>query len=186
MTVPTPPKTRGPTRRRVPKPMSPACQQVLIALRRIIRATDLHSKQLSKESGLTITQALLLQSIHELGEVTTRQLSRHVNLSQGTVTTVLDRLERRGLIERYRSAVDRRIVHERLTRQGAAVLRRMPPLLHERFTDAFSSLTARQQQRIVGTLERVAAMMGAEDLDAAPLLDVRSPVDVNPTAQGVG
>ena len=146
-------------------------ERVLIALRRIIRATDLHSKQLAREVGLTTPQVVVLQAISDLGEVTTGLLSRRVSLSQGTVTTILDRLEDRGLVERYRSLADRRIVHSRLTRRGRAVLRRAPPLLHERFTEAFRRLSPARQQRILATLGEVAEMMGAAELDAAPMLD---------------
>ncbi len=146
-------------------------QAVLTALRRIIRATDLHSKRLARDVGLTTPQIVVLRAVRDLGEVTTGKLSRHVSLSQGTVTTILDRLENRGLVERYRSASDRRVVHSRLTRQGRTLLRKTPPLLHEKFIEVFGGLSAARQQRIVKTLDEVAAMMGAADLDAAPLLD---------------
>lgn len=148
-----------------------ASQEVLSALRRIIRATDLHSKRLAREVGLTTPQTVVLGAVRDLGEVTSGQLARHVHLSQGTVTTILDRLESRGLIERYRSASDRRVVHSRLTRQGRAVLRKAPPLLHERFIEAFAGLPAARQQHLIESLDEVAAMMGAAGLDAAPLLD---------------
>lgn len=153
-----------------------ATQTVLSALRRIIRATDLHSRQLARDTGLTTPQVVVLQAVRDLGEVTTGQLSRRVSLSQATVTTILDRLESRGLVERYRSDADRRIVHSRLTRQGRATLRKAPPLLHERFTEAFRQLSPARQNRILATLDEVAAMMGATEIDAAPLLDSGSPV----------
>jgi DNA-binding MarR family transcriptional regulator len=153
-----------------------SAQAVLSALRRIIRATDLHSKQLARDTGLTTPQVVVLQAVRDLGEVTTGQLSRRVSLSQATVTTILDRLESRGLVERYRSNADRRIVHGRLTRQGRAILRKAPPLLHERFTEAFQQLSTARQSRILTTLDEVAVMMGAAELDAAPLLDSGSPV----------
>ena len=156
-------------------------QEVLVALRRIIRATDLHSKHLSREFGLTTPQVYVLQAIRDLGEVTTGAISRCVNLSQATVTTILDRLEGRGLIERYRSLADRRVVHARLTQQGRRILRKAPPLLQERFVAAFASLKPSDQERIVETLEAVAEMMGAGELDAAPLLAVGSPVDDDDT-----
>jgi DNA-binding MarR family transcriptional regulator len=163
-------------RRQAPRGEEPS-RAVLTALRRIIRATDLHSKQLSRDVGLTTPQVVVLQAVSDLGEVTSGQLSRRVSLSQGTVTTILDRLESRGLVERYRSAADRRIVHSRLTRRGRAVLRRAPPLLHERFTEAFRRLSPERQSRILTTLDEVAAMMGAAELDAAPLLDSQTPAD---------
>ena len=146
-----------------------------MALRRIIRATDLHSKKLSMTFGLTAPQLYVVEAVRELGEVTTGRLSGHVSLSQGTVTTILDRLENRGLIERYRSLSDRRVVHARLTTAGRKILLKAPPLLQQRFVAAFASLAPADRDRIVATLNEVAAMMGASDLDAAPLLTVSAP-----------
>ncbi len=149
-------------------------EDLLVALRQIIRATDLHSKRVLRESGLTVPQIVVLKSVRDLGEVTTREICRHVSLSQATVTLILDRLEERALVERYRSAKDRRIVHTRLTRQGRLALRKAPALLHERFLREFADLSDRRQREIVKALQKVADMMGASGLDAAPLLEVGS------------
>ena len=165
---------RRPGKQPPPMAVEDRCHEVLVALRRIIRATDLHSKQLFKQSGLTTPQIVVLQSVRDLGEVTTGQISERVNLSQATVTSILDRLEGRALVERYRSVTDRRVVHTRLTREGRAILRKAPSLLHDRFVDEFSALSRSRQARIIDVLEEIAEMMGAEHLDAAPLLDVVS------------
>lgn len=156
---------------------------MLAALRRIIRATDLHSKSLFKTSGLTIPQVVVLQSIRYLGEVTTGQISARVSLSQATVTSILDRLENHRLIERYRSRSDRRVVHARLTKQGEMALRKAPPLLHERFIEKFSALSHSKQEQFIRTLKEVADMMGAGHLDAAPLLDIAAPESVDKAAE---
>lgn len=153
-------------------PATDPFEEVLVALRRIIHATDLHSKRVSREIGLTIPQIVVLKSVRDLGEVTTNVIARHVSLSQPTVTHILDRLEERGFIERYRSARDRRVVHTRLTRQGQSALRKAPGLLHERFLREFATLSDRRQKEIIRVLKSVAGMMGASTLDAAPLLDI--------------
>jgi DNA-binding MarR family transcriptional regulator len=70
---------------------------VLVALRQIIRATDLHSKHVMKVCGLTVPQLVVLLAIEELGAVTVREISRHVSLSQATVTTILNRLKNAAL-----------------------------------------------------------------------------------------
>ena len=153
-------------------------QRALIALRRIIRATDLHSKRVRRESGLTVPQVVLLQAIRVLGEVSGRQLAEEVSLSQATVSTILDRLEGRGYVRRYRNPHDRRVVHVKLTPLGQKTLERAPPLLHVRFIEALERLPARERKAILDSLERVAEMMGADSVDAAPLLDVQaSPAD---------
>lgn len=136
---------------------------VLRLLRRINHATDLHSKHLIKATGLTTPQLIVLKSIHELGEVTAGAVAEHVSLSQGTVSMVLDRLESHALIERYRSARDRRIVHARLTPAGLQVVARAPSLLREKFIERFGSLTGDQQLQMLHTLRQIADMMDAED-----------------------
>lgn len=169
--------SKAPSRQRLEK--GDPCHDVLVALRRIIRAIDLQSKRVAKVSGLTTPQVLILQSIQELGEVTTGRISDQVNLSQATVTTILDRLEQRGLIERYRSQVDRRIVHTRLTVAGKGALQKAPTLLHAHFIDSFLDQSQNDQERILGTLNEVADMLGGSDLDAAPILLVEPATTAN-------
>ncbi|MEJ2130193.1 MAG: MarR family transcriptional regulator [Gammaproteobacteria bacterium] len=146
--------------------------EVLIALRRIIRATDLYSKSLSKTVGLTSPQLLVLDAVHALGDVPIGQLARHISLSQATVTTILDRLEARGLLYRERSQLDKRQVHVKLTEKGGEVLAEAPTLLQQSFIDRFDALEDWEQSMIKAALQRIAGMMDAEELDASPVLDV--------------
>lgn len=144
--------------------------RVLVSIRQIIRAVDIHSKRLARDTGLSAPQLVILRGIDELGEVTTRVLSLHVSLSQPTVTTILDRLESKGLVERYRSQKDRRVVHTKLTRDGKKTLRSAPPLLQEAFTDAFDALPQKRRERIVTAVSDLAQMMRADGIDASPVL----------------
>lgn len=147
-------------------------EQVLTSLRRVIRATDLHSKHLAKTSGLTAPQILLLQAIRKLEGAPIGQLANEVSLSQATVTSILDRLERKGFIERARSTVDRRKVHVHLTEVGTEILRDAPTPLQEQFARQFNDLQEWEQTMIISSLQRVAYMMDAEHIDASPVLDV--------------
>ncbi|UTW00502.1 MarR family transcriptional regulator [Marinomonas rhizomae] len=148
---------------------------VLVHLRRIIRATDLQSKRVVKACGLTIPQIMVLRSIEALGDVTVRKISDSVSLSQATVTTILNRLEDRKYVERVRGQKDKRVVNARLTQIGVETLKTTPPLLHEKFIAEFDSLEGWEQTQVLASLQRIAMMMDAENLDAAPLLDINSP-----------
>ena len=156
--------------------MSETCywNDVLVSLRRIIRATDLHSKRMIRECGLTTPQVMVLKAIEELGDVTVRRISNHVSLSQATVTTILNRLEQRNYIERVRSVSDRRIVNARLTVSGSTVLAQAPRLLHDKFVENFDALESWEKTQLLASLQRVASMMDAESIDAAPLLDIET------------
>ena len=147
-------------------------EQVLIALRRVIRATDLHSKYLAKTTGLTAPQILLLQTIREKTEISIGEIANEISLSQATVTTILDRLEKRDLVYRERSTQDKRKVNVYLTEHGLEVLKQAPMPLQEQFTRQFSDLHGWEQTMIVSSLQRVAHMMDAQHIDAAPVLDV--------------
>lgn len=147
---------------------------VLVALRRVIRATDLHSKHLAKTTGLTTPQILLLQAIRARNDVTIGELANEVSLSQATVTTILDRLEKRELVYRERSTKDKRKVHAHLTEAGVNILKDAPVPLQEHFTDQFINLEQWEQTMIIAALQRVAHMMDAQRIDAAPVLDIGS------------
>jgi DNA-binding MarR family transcriptional regulator len=149
-------------------------EQVLISLRRVIRATDLHSKQLVKTTGLTTPQLLLLQAIRDNANVTIGELAKHISLSQATVTTILDRLEKRELVNRVRSTTDKRKVHACLTDKATEVLDVAPAPLQENFAEQFNDLETWEQTMIISSLQRIAQMMDAQDIDASPVLDVGS------------
>jgi len=146
--------------------------EVLVALRRVIRATDLHSKRLSKSAGLTAPQLLIMRTIRDLGQVTIGTIADKVSLSQATVTTILDRLELRKLVYRVRSTQDKRKVHAHLTEAGGEILARAPNPLQEDFIKKYQALAEWEQTMILASLQRVANMMDADHIDASPVLDV--------------
>ncbi|MEE4360481.1 MAG: MarR family transcriptional regulator [Pseudomonadales bacterium] len=160
--------------------MAERYEDMLIALRRIMRATDIYSRQLSKHSGLTTPQLLILQAIRDCGDVTIGTIARQVSLSQATVTTILDRLESRGMTYRERSTEDKRKVHAHLTEAGEKALREAPTPLQQSFVERFGGLAEWEQSMITSALQRVADMMDAGDIDASPLLHlgyIEHPVD---------
>ncbi len=148
--------------------------QALTAIRRLIRATDLHSRKITRMAGLTSSQLILLKRVLEVTDATISELAASISLSQATVTTILDRLEQSGLVRRERSEQDRRKVFVQLTAEGRAVLQRAPEPLQETFIRQFSALKDWERSMILSSLQRVAEMMDAQDIDASPMLDVGS------------
>lgn len=149
-------------------------EEVLVAIRQIIRAIDLHSKQLSKHAGLTGPQLILMRSIDSLGQVTIRELSKHTNMSQATATTILDRLERNGYVTRVRSESDKRKVHAYLTDEGRSILAKAPQPLQDNFVERFQKLDDWEQTLLLSSVQRLSAMMNAEKIDVAPMLEIGS------------
>ncbi|MCP3429224.1 MarR family winged helix-turn-helix transcriptional regulator [Opacimonas viscosa] len=147
-------------------------EELLVALRKVIRAIDMRSKQLSREVGLTGPQLIVLQEVGKRPGVMVKQIAESINLSPATVTSILDRMEARTLISRIRSTEDKRRVGVFLTESGQEALDKAPLPLQEHFVNRFSALEEWEKSQMVATMQRIATMMDAEKLDAAPLLEV--------------
>lgn len=144
--------------------------EIVIALRRIMRAIDLQSQKLVRESGLTVPQLLVMQAIEREHSPSTSALARHIVVSQATVTRIIDRLERAGLVRREKSSKDKRVVNVCLTDEGRSKLETAPAPLQAEFLREYRKLADWEQQMLKSSLLRIAAMMDAEDLDAAAVL----------------
>jgi DNA-binding MarR family transcriptional regulator len=145
-------------------------EAMLVAMRRVIRAIDLHSRSLVQSHGLTGPQSLILRAVINAGGLTPGELARQLSLSQATVTDIVKRLEARGLLTRTRDLADRRRVIVTATAQGRELQASAPPLLQETFVRRFEGLRDWEQNLLVASMQRIAELMDAEGLDAAPVL----------------
>lgn len=154
------------------KGMDDQAEIALVALRRILKATEANVKALASQSGLTASQLLVLQVLKSRGETLTGELARAVDLKQATISILLDKLQEMGLIERRRGESDRRRVWVRITDEGNGVLHGAPDLLQETFRTRFRHLADWEQASLVAALLRVVSLLDAERIDASPVLDV--------------
>lgn len=147
-------------------------EELLVSLRQVIRAIDLYSKKLSKETGLTSPQLLVIQAISAHEGVMVKDIASSINLSSATITSILDRLEKRELVLRQRSTTDKRKVELWLTDAGIEILKDAPKPLQQHFIDRFEAMEEWEQSQMLSTMQRIVSMMDAEELDASPVLEV--------------
>jgi len=76
--------------------------------------------------GITAAQFKVLIIMAQFGVDTPAELCRHLSLDSGSMTRMLDRLEQKGLLDRKRSALDRRQVQLVLTDDGQRLADRLP------------------------------------------------------------
>jgi DNA-binding MarR family transcriptional regulator len=152
-------------------------EELLVALRRIIRAIDMRSRQLNKQVGMTGPQLLILHKVGKQSGVMVREIAEDINLSSATVTSILDRMEDNNLVRRIRRTQDKRKVGVFLTEAGEKAFETAPMPFQEHFTNRFNSLEKWEQSQMVATLQRIASMMDALDVDAAPMLELGSILD---------
>lgn len=144
----------------------------IAALRRILRVTEINSRKLARQSDLTASQLLLLQYVRQQERALPTAIARAIELKQATVTVLLNQLESNNLVTRQRDTEDRRRVWVQLTDAGSAALDASPDLLQSRFEQRFGQLDDWEQSMLIAALERIATLLDAEDVEAAPVLDV--------------
>ncbi len=152
--------------------MTGRSEEALIALRQIQRRTELASKKLAGQVGLTPSQLLVMQILAERGEISAGEVSKLTQLKHATITSLVDKLVARGLMARRRCEEDRRRVWLTLMPEGQNAITSAPDLLQETFQTRFETLPDWHQSMLVSSLERIAALLDAEQLDAAPILDI--------------
>ncbi len=103
---------------------------------------------LQREFGLTESQLGVLEALHHLGPLTQGQLCHKILRSGSNVTTVVDNLERQGLVRRERGAADRRIQNVHLTQKGSSLIAQAFPVHVARVTRLLGSLTPLEQTEL--------------------------------------
>ena len=150
--------------------MSKRSEDALIALRRIQRVTELASKRLARTAGLNPSQLSVLRILTEYPEVSAGYLAQATQLKHATITSLIDKLEARGLISRRRCDEDKRRVWLRLLPAGkdAALAAKLRTRCTKHFQSASTPCPTGSKSMLIASLEHVTSLLDAENLEAAP------------------
>lgn len=126
------------------------------------------TKGMASQFGLTGPQLTVIKLLESFGDISLSSLSERIRAQNSTVTGIIDRMEREGLVRRERSTSDRRVVYIRLSEKGARLARQIEVEPMEIFRGALSSLTrddVRELLRILTKMQkRVRARVSAQGL----------------------
>lgn len=125
---------------------------LLAVLDAITLAEPIQAK-LWQVSRITMTQLSVLRQLRN-GPQTVGRLGAEVGLSPASVTRLVDRLERRGLVARSRDADDRRRVDVRLTAYGERVLGESKVFKGSDVHLAVEAMSSEDRRRMTRGLER--------------------------------
>jgi DNA-binding MarR family transcriptional regulator len=159
------------------KTQTSVTDNVLISLRRIIQAIDLHSRQLVRQHGITTPQLIVLRQIYGKDAITVSEVAKQISLKQTTVTDILNRLERKGFVTRHKDTGDRRRVLVKATDVGKKLLAGAPSPLQEIFLEKFENLEDWQQNMILSSLQLLGTLMTDDEISAAPILSTGALTD---------
>ncbi len=150
--------------------MSVRAKEALVALRQIQRRIEIDARHLARETGLAPSQLRVLQILDEAESVTIGDIARSIGLTNATTTSLVDKMEARGLVKRTRCDTDRRKVWLELLPAGTQALQDTPHDLQKMFESRYASLETWEQAMLVAALEKLSFLLDAETLDVAPIL----------------
>ena len=115
------------------------------------------TKGLASQFGLTAPQLTVIKLLETFDNLSLSSLSERIRAQNSTVTGIIDRMEREGLVRRERSTVDRRVIHIRLSDKGQKLARQIQVEPMEIFREALAALTQadlRDLLRIMNKLQK--------------------------------
>lgn len=121
-------------------------------------AARLSSRRLSgKLAGYNVTppQWGVLVALWEQDGLSLSELAKRSFFDGPTMTGIVDRLEKAGLVERRRDSSDRRVISVYLTDEGKRLQAQLPTLSDEANRDATAGLSDDEVRRFVGTLRTI-------------------------------
>jgi len=119
------------------------------------------SRRLAKEQcqkhGISATQLSVLKLLEEIGDLSLSQVSKHLAANNSTVTGIVDRMEEAKLVIRERSSTDRRVWMLKMTSRGRSIAAKLDVGPWNLLRSALDSMPAAEIDRLIDTLEKIAA-----------------------------
>ncbi len=145
---------------------------IMISIRKIVRAINLESKRIEKDYGLSIPQLLTLKYLEEEVEYksTMKEIKEHLSLNASTVSGIIARLESKGLIARLPNPNDKRSTPIILTSNGNKLIKKTDESLHERVMRKSNSLKDEEYQQIIDSFKTIIQVFDIDDIDASPII----------------
>ncbi len=159
------PRPKGQNPVSPPPPITPDLKsevdQVLEAVIYLYTESRRLTKELARRADLTGPQLTVVKILEQIGDLSLSELSERIRAQNSTVTGIIDRMEREGLVARERSKEDRRVVYIKLTAKGRQIAREIPIEPMEMLRSALETLTAQEMRDLFRIMTKVAKRVRA-------------------------
>ncbi|HEX4337930.1 MAG TPA: MarR family transcriptional regulator [Polyangiaceae bacterium] len=138
-----------------PKPAEPDLDLIIESMIFLYSESRRVTRAVAEQYGLTGSQLLVLKMLEPRGQLSLSELSSRIRAKNSTVTGIIDRMERDGLVVRRRSGEDRRVVHIELTTKGKKLANDAeadPKQLYRALLEELSPRDAGELERIMTKL----------------------------------
>jgi DNA-binding MarR family transcriptional regulator len=148
-----------------------AISEIMQSLRRIFKAIQDYSHEVSDKFGITGPQLWALKTISQNESLSLSDLSERMYLHPSTITGVIDRLERKGYVTRSRDKVDRRVIYVQLSAEGKRLAKRAPNPAQGKMIYGLKNLKKRELNLIYDSVQKLVKIMEVENVKVTFFFD---------------
>lgn len=105
--------------------------------------------------GVNLSEFTVLEALYHKGQLTVQQICSKVLIASGSMTYVIDKLEKKGMLERKACPEDRRVVHVMLTEEGKAFMEKVFPQHQRLIEHIFGDVSEKEKEVLIDLLKRV-------------------------------
>ncbi len=148
-----------------------AISEIMQSLRRIFKAIQDYSHEVSNNFGITGPQLWALKTISQNGRLSLSDLSERMYLHRSTITGVIDRLEKKGYVTRNRDKADRRVIYVQLTAEGKRLAKRAPNPAQGKMIYGLNNLKKGELNLVYDSVQKLVKITEAQNVKVTFFFD---------------
>jgi DNA-binding MarR family transcriptional regulator len=144
-------------------------KDIVGSIRRLVRAVYLDSQKISKQFGLTGPQSGVLRNLVHYGPTSSADLSRKLYVTPSNITGIIDRLGKKGLVERIKKEGDRRVALITLTPAGEKLSKLVPDPIEKKFIAELADLEPEHVKILAMAMQQILNLIDTQGIEEIPL-----------------
>ncbi|AKP46642.1 MarR family winged helix-turn-helix transcriptional regulator [Bacillus smithii] len=129
--------------------------KLFVVLSRAYKVVNEETNEWIYQNGLNPTEFGVLELLHHKGPQPLQQIGSKILLASGSITYVVDKLEKKGLVERVACPTDRRVTYAAITEKGRAVIEEIFPKHAENIHSLMSVLDDEEKETAIRLLKKI-------------------------------
>ncbi|MFS0749181.1 MarR family winged helix-turn-helix transcriptional regulator [Oceanobacillus sp. 1P07AA] len=129
--------------------------KAFVVIMKASRTLEEITKKDIKKHGMRTSDFTILEALYHKGKQTIREISEAVLINTGSITYVIDKLEKNGLLTRSDSPDDRRAVYIEITDKGKEIMDDIFPKHQRVIEEIFDGISEEEKQTVIDVLKQV-------------------------------
>ncbi len=129
--------------------------KLFIVLSRAHKAITETTNQFFQQHGLNPTEFAVLELLFHKGRQPLQQIGNKILLASGSITYVIDKLEKRGYLSRVSCPSDRRVTYAEISEKGSSFMEELFPQHEQHLHELLNALSVEEKDTVIDLLKKL-------------------------------